>query len=618
RARIESVGAPAYLEAMNDAPANLKFAAQSERLAGLRAAMAAAGVDGYIVPHADEHQNEYLAPYAERLAWLTGFTGSAGLAVILKDRAAIFIDGRYTLQVRAQTDGTLYDYRHLVDEPAPAWLAEHAKGAKVGYDPRLITPAQLARFEDAGRKTGVTFVALADNLVDRVWRDRPARPTAPAHVYPEKFAGRSGAEKRKLVAAWLVKEGHGGFVFSATDSVAWLFNIRGADVEFSPLVLAYALVAADGRATLFADPVKLSPEVIAHLGPDVTTAPYEGLSAALAALKGKAASIAYDRDTGSRWLADAIAAAGFEAKSAPDPITPIKAAKTAAELAGVRDAHVRDGAALTRFLAWFAREGQTGTLNEISAAARLEEFRRTDNLYRGGSFATICGAGGNGAIVHYRAHPATAARIAPDMLVLIDSGGQYLDGTTDVTRTVAVGVPTAEQKRRFTLVLKGHIALGSARFVKGTTGSQLDALARHALWQEGLDYDHGTGHGVGTYLGVHEGPQRISKIGNTVALEPGMVISNEPGYYKTGEYGIRIENLVAVRAAAVQPGAEKTLYEFETLTLAPIDLALVDVPLLTAPEKTWLNAYHARVRDTLSPLVDADTRAWLAGATAAI
>jgi Xaa-Pro aminopeptidase len=512
----------------------------------------------------------------------------------------------------------LYQYRHMIEEPLPAWIVDNVKkGQKIGFDPRLHTPGGLARLDEAAQKVGATLVPLADNLVDKAWVDHPPRPQAPVIVYPEKFAGRSSAEKRGLIAQVLKGEGLDAFFFTALDSIAWLFNIRGADVEFSPLTYAYAMLYADGKATLFIDPAKISPEVKAHLGADVTLAPYEGLEAELNTLPASVALIGLDRDTGSRWAYDRISAAR-KAKITADPCTALKARKHPVELQGVREAHIRDGAALSRFLAWLAVEAPKGELNEISAADRLEKFRADSNTFRGPSFATIAGAGGNGAIVHYRAHPKTAARITPDTVLLLDSGGQYLDGTTDVTRTVAIGNATPEQKHRFTLVLKGHIALAQARFVKGTTGSQLDALARHALWQEGLDYDHGTGHGVGTFLGVHEGPQRISKVGNTVALEPGMVISNEPGYYKTGEYGIRIENLVAVREAAKVAGAEKPLLEFETITLAPIDLNMVDPALLTEPEKKWLNAYHARVREVISPLVDATTKAWLEKATAAI
>jgi len=589
-----------------------------ERLNALRAACRAAGVDGYLVPHGDEHQGEFNAPYAERLKWLTGFTGSAGSAIVMNDIAAIFIDGRYTLQVRDQVDGTLYQYRHMSDEPASGWIAANTKpGQKIGFDPRLHTPAGLARLEDAASKTGAVLVPLATNLIDQVWQGQPARPQEPVMVYPEKFAGRSSAEKRDLIAQVLKAEGIDAYFFTALDSIAWLFNIRGRDVEFSPLTYAYALLFADGKAVLFIDPAKISMEVKTHLGPDVRLAPYDGLDHELTAMDKAVATLGLDRDTGSRWAYDRLTA-GRKVKITADPCTALKARKHPVELQGVREAHIRDGAALSRFLAWLAKEGPKGTLTEITAAEKLEAFRAESNTFRGPSFATIAGAAGNGAIVHYRATPQSAARIKADMVMLLDSGGQYLDGTTDVTRTFAIGTATPEQKNRFTLVLKGHIALASARFVKGTTGSQLDALARYALWQEGLDYDHGTGHGVGTFLGVHEGPQRISKVGNSVALEPGMVISNEPGYYKTGAYGIRIENLVAVREAEPVPGAEKPLLEFETLTLAPIDLNMVEPGMLSPMEKRWLNDYHARVRETLTPLVDAETKAWLAEATAAV
>ena len=590
----------------------------AERLTALRTAMQRAGVDAYLIPHGDEHQSEYAAAYAERLSWLTGFKGSAGAAVVTPSEAAVFVDGRYTLQVRDQVDGTLYEYRHMIDEPVPQWIAEHMqKGAKIGFDPRLHTSASLARIEAAATKVGATLAPVGDNLIDEIWHDQPPRPKTPAVVYPEKFAGRSSADKRALVAKVLKAEGMNAFLHSALDVIAWLFNIRGADVECSPLVYAYALSFADGKATLFINNEKITDEVRKHLGPDVAIEPYEGIANALKRLDPSVAVIGVDRDSGSRWLMDLITASGRKSNAVADPVTAIKANKHPAELQGVREAHIRDGAALTRFLAWLAKEAPKGTLTEITAADRLEAFRAESNMFQGPSFPTIAGAGANGAIVHYRANPKTTAKIAPDMVLLIDSGGQYLDGTTDVTRTVAVGKVTSEQKHRFTLVLKGHIALGATRFVKGTTGSQLDALARAPLWREGLDYDHGTGHGVGTFLGVHEGPQRISKVGNTVALEPGMVISNEPGYYKTGAYGIRIENLVAVREVKTE-GAEKPLLEFETLTLAPIDLNMVEPSVLTSEEKTWLNAYHARVRDTLSPLVDAETRTWLEGATRAV
>ncbi len=581
--------------------------------------MTAAGVDGYLVPRADEHQAEYVPAFADRLAWLTGFTGSAGAAVVLKDRAAVFVDGRYTIQVRDQVDAQLYAYKHLIEEPPAAWLATQAgAGQRIGFDPKLHTPAGLHKIEEACARVKAVLVPVDGNLIDKVWIGQPPRPVAPVEIYPEKFAGRTATQKRAEIVGLFKADGIDALMVSALDSLAWLFNIRGDDVEFSPLVLGYAVLTADGRATLCVDPGKISGDVKTQLGPEVTVAAYESLPEVLSALPPAVKVIGIDRDSGSRWLHDQVAKAGRIAKSIADPITAVKARKHPAELDGVRAAHIRDGAALTRFLAWLAAEAPKGTLTEISAADKLQAFRAETNLFRGPSFPTIAGAAGNGAIVHYRATPESNARIQPDMVLLLDSGGQYLDGTTDVTRTMAIGTATDEQKRRFTLVLKGHIALARARFIKGTSGSQLDMLARAPLWEEGLDYDHGTGHGVGTFLGVHEGPQRISKVGNSVALEPGMVISNEPGYYKTGAYGIRIENLVAVRAADAPANAEKPMLEFETLTLAPIDRHMIMPSLLNADERAWLDGYHARVRAVIGPLVDASTRAWLDQAAAPI
>jgi Xaa-Pro aminopeptidase len=592
--------------------ASAETGTSAQRLSALRAAMGAAGVDGYLVPHGDEHQGEYSAPYAERLKWLTGFSGSAGLAIVLKDSAVIFVDGRYTLQVKTQVDGALYEYAHLVDNPPDKWLAKNlAADTKLGFDPRLHTPQGLSRLEGAVKKAGAAFEPAPKNLIDKIWTDQPARAAAAVRVYPDKFAGRSSAKKRALVAKVLDAEGMDAFLISALDSIAWLFNIRGGDMEFSPLTYAYALLFKDGSATLFIDPAKVNADVRAHLGNDVNLAPYDGLGDALNDLDASVKTIGVDKATASRWVVDLVGEAKRTAMPSDDPCTALKARKHPAELEGVREAHVRDGAALTRFLAWLSVEGPKGMLNEVSAAERLEAIRAESNLYLGPSFPTIAGAGANGAIVHYRAAPETAAVIKPDMLFLVDSGGQYLDGTTDVTRTVAIGPATPAQKRHFTLVLKGHIALARARFVTGTAGIQLDTLARAPLWADGLDFDHGTGHGVGTYLGVHEGPQNISKRAINVALEPGMVVSNEPGYYRTGEYGIRIENLVAVVEAKAPDGAERPLLEFETITLAPIDLSLVDAALLNADEKAWLSGYHAKVRETLSPLLDDATRTWL-------
>lgn len=591
----------------------------TERLSALRAHLKAAGVDGCLVPHGDEYQGEFVAPYAERLAWLTDFTGSAGLAVVLADEAALFIDGRYTLQVRDQADEALYTFKHLVDEPAAKWLPDVLKpGQKLGYDPHLHTPAQLKRYREACEKAGAELVALADNPIDAIWADQPTRPQAAIKVHDLALAGQSHADKRKQIGEVLAKDKHDALLITASDSLCWLFNVRGADVEFTPLLLASALLFADGRAILFVDPARLTDEVRSHLGDDISLVAADGLGATVDDLGDTVKRVAVDQATVSQWAVDRLEAAGLTVTPIEDPCSLPKACKNEAELSGVRDAHVRDGAALTRFLAWLDEEAPSGALTEITAADQLEQFRRADNLFQGPSFPTIAGAGANGAIVHYRATEDTEAAITGDMLFLVDSGGQYLDGTTDVTRTIAIGNPTAEQRRRFTQVLKGHIALATARFPEGTAGGQLDGFARAALWADGVDYDHGTGHGVGAYLGVHEGPQRISKASPGPALKPGMVVSNEPGYYKTGEFGIRIENLVAVKTTDAPDGAEKPLLDFEILTLAPIDLRLVEVSLLNEAEKAWLNGYHTQVRDTLMPMVGDDIGPWLTEATRAV
>ena len=586
----------------------------ADRVARVRAAMARAGLDGFILPRADEHQGEYVPKASERLFWLTGFTGSAGMAIVLAERAAIFVDGRYTLQVKRQVDGSLFEYQHLTEQPPHDWLARQVQpGQRIGFDPWLHTVDGLARLRAAARDAGAELVAVADNPVDVAWSDRPARPIAPVVPHPAAFAGRSFAEKAALVAERLTAERVGAAVISAPDSIAWLLNVRGGDVPRTPLPLSFAVVASSGDVDWYVDPRKLHPDLRPHLGNRVQVRPPAALGEALDALGRAKARVLIDGATAAVWIADRLEGAGAAVLRGQDPCGLPKACKTDAELAHVRASHLRDGAALTRFLHWIATEGPKGTITELDAVAHLLALRRQGQHFRDTSFDTISGAGPNGAIVHYRSTAATNRRLAPDMLYLVDSGGQYLDGTTDVTRTVAIGTPTAEQRDRFTRVLKGHIALALARFPTGTTGSQLDALARTALWEVGLDFDHGTGHGVGYYLSVHEGPHRISKMPNTVALQPGMIVSNEPGYYKTGEYGIRIENLVAVQP--VEGGAERKLLGFETLTLAPIDTALIEPELLSPRERDWLNAYHARVCDALTPLLDSETASWLAGVT---
>jgi Xaa-Pro aminopeptidase len=586
------------------------------RVADLRANLAKAGVTGFVVPRADEHQGEYVPKCAERLAWLTGFAGSAGLAIVLADRAAIFTDGRYTLQVRAQVDGTLFEYRHLTDEPPHDWLAEHLKpGDRLGFDPRLHTVEGLQRIRAAVSAADASLVPVEPNPLDAAWQDQPAQPLAPVVLHPRAFAGRSPDEKISQIAAGLAQGRHAAAVISAPESIAWLLNVRGGDVAHTPLPLSYAIVTEDGAVDWFVDRRKLHREVVETLGNRVAISEPAFLGEALDALGRSSKRVLLDSASASVWITERLEKSGAVVARGQDPCALPKACKTADELAHIRAAHVRDGVAVTRFLAWLAVEGRTGRATELKAMEQLEAFRRAGDHFRDTSFTSISGAGPNGAIVHYRSTPETNRRIEPDMLYLIDSGGQYLDGTTDITRTIAIGRPTAEQRDRFTRVLKGHIAIATARIPVGTTGSQIDALARLPLWEAGLDFDHGTGHGVGYYLSVHEGPQRISKLPNTVALQPGMIVSNEPGYYKTGEYGIRIENLVAVREAEAPPGAERKLLDFETLTLAPIDRNLVDVALLSERERGWLNDYHARVRATLTPLVDGETAAWLAQAT---
>tara|TARA_B110000438_G_C15809650_1_gene649040 strand:- start:660 stop:2474 length:1815 start_codon:yes stop_codon:yes gene_type:complete len=604
---------------MSEDPNEMKSLSQKNRLTALRAHLKSVGVDGCVVPRGDEYQGEFVAPYAERLAWLSGFTGSAGLAVVLSEQAALFVDGRYTLQVRDQVDDTLYAIRHVTDAPVSAWLKESlTNGQKLGFDPHLHTPGQVKKFRDACEKAGAALVSLPANPIDAVWQDQPARPQVPAKTHPLEIAGQSHEDKRKLIAETLHKDGHDAFLVTASDSLCWLFNIRGADVENTPLVLASALLFADGEAVLFMDSAKVTDDVRDHLGKDVGITGVDGLGAVIDDLDDAISTVGVDKATVSQWAVDRLETAGLKAIQIEDPCSLPKACKNDTEVEGVRAAHVRDGAALANFLAWLDQEVVKGNLTEVSVAERLEQFRRSSNLFQGPSFPTISGAGANSAIVHYRATSETDSAITGDMLYLVDSGGQYLDGTTDVTRTIAIGIPTAEQKRRFTQVLKGHIALATARFPEGTTGGQLDGFARAALWADGVDYDHGTGHGVGAYLGVHEGPQRIGKAGAGPALKPGMVVSNEPGYYKTGGYGIRIENLVVVQEADAPVDAEKPLLEFETITLAPIDLRLVDNTLLTGSEKAWLNAYHARVRETLKALVAEETTTWLAEATQAL
>jgi len=598
-----------------EAPDGIDAPQQGARLAALRAELAKRSLDGFVVPLSDEHQGEYIARRSQRLAWLTGFTGSAGMAIVLAERAALFVDGRYTLQAAAQVDGGLYEHRHITEEPADAWLREHlAAGAALGYDPRLHGTRERDRMAAPCRAVGARLVPCKDNPIDALWADQPPAPLGPIAPLPLRFAGTAATEKREIVAARLAEKGAAAAVLSAPDSIAWLLNVRGADVANSPLPHSFAIVHGDSGVDWFVDRRKLLPEVPAHLGNAVHVQAPETMANALDALAGAGKAVLIDEAATPAWAVDRLAEGGAEVIRGADPCALPKACKNAVELGGIRAAHRRDGAALARFLAWLAA-APPGSITELDAVARLAAMRAGGEHYRGPSFDTISGAGSNGAIVHYRVTAESNRTLESGTLYLVDSGGQYLDGTTDVTRTVAIGPPEPEHRDRFTRVLRGHIALATARFPRGTSGAQLDTLARQFLWQAGLDYDHGTGHGVGHYLNVHEGPQRISRMGSAAALAPGMVVSNEPGYYKTGAYGIRIENLVAVQEA---DDADGSFLGFETLTLAPIDRALIDPAMLTADERAWLDAYHARVSETLAPLLadDPATLAWLRTATA--
>jgi Xaa-Pro aminopeptidase len=590
-------------------------AATRPRLEALRAELTRRGLDGFVVPHADRYQSEYLPPSEERLAWLTGFTGSAGSAIILGDRAAIFVDGRYTLQAAEQVDTASITIQHISESAPDAWLQSNlSPGATVGYDPWLHTAEGAEKLAKACVAAGATLTATEPNPIDAIWADRPGPPRGAIVLHELRFAGEPTTEKLAQVRAEIDKVKADALVVSDPQSVCWCFNIRGSDVEHTPLALSWAIVPKVGRPTIYLDDRKLSNDVRYALEDVSDLREAEWFPRDLCALGEQHKTVRLDQATATDAMQRIIRAGGGKPSSGPDPLALMKAIKNTTEIEGARAAHRRDGAAVVRFLAWLDREAPTGKLTEIDAVEALEDFRRDTGVLKDISFPTISGAGPNGAIVHYRVTRKSNRRIAVDELFLIDSGAQYEDGTTDITRTVVVGAPTPEMLDRFTRVLRGHIAIARAVFPDGTTGAQLDPFARQHLWTAGIDYDHGTGHGVGSYLSVHEGPARISKLGN-VALKRGMILSNEPGYYKAGAFGIRTENLVLVTEANPVPDAEKPLSAFETLTLAPIDLRLVSPTMLTTTENVWLNAYHAHVRETLLPLLDAQTQSWLEQAT---
>ena len=579
----------------------------------LRAELKARGLDGFVVPRTDEHQNEYVPPSSERLAWLTGFSGSWGTAIVLHDLAAIFVDGRYTVQVREQVDAAAFTPEHLIDNPPENWLEKHLKpGQKLGFDPWLHTQDGVKKLEKACAKVGAILVPVDTNPIDTVWKDRPSVPLAQVVLHRPAYAGEDAHDKLKRIQAKLAAQGADAVVLTDAHAVAWAFNIRGGDVGHTPLPLGFAIIPREGKAELFMDGRKFNNTVRSAVSDLAEIAEPAALDRALQKLGTSRAKVKFDAASASNRLVAMVESAGGTPEVGTDFIALMKAVKNSAEIAGSRAAHARDGAAMTKFLAWFDREAISEKLTEIDATIALEGFRHETGGLKDVSFPSIAGAGPNAALPHYKVSTDSNRRIEKGIF-LIDSGAQYEDGTTDITRTIVVGPATAEMKDRFTRVLKGHIAIDIAVFPKGVSGAQLDTFARKALWDVGLDFDHGTGHGIGSYLSVHEGPQRIAKTGVT-PLEPGMMLSNEPGFYKAGQWGIRIENLILVEKRDI-PGAEREMYGFETLSFAPIDLNLVEPALLTTEERAWLNAYHAKTRAIVGPLVDAETMKWLEKAT---
>jgi Xaa-Pro aminopeptidase len=599
-------------EAASVGPAN------GERVKTLQKELKARKLRGFLVPHSDEHQSEFLPPAAERLAWLTGFTGSAGAAVVLDRAAALFVDGRYTLQARGQTDPELIEVLQTPEAKASAWIASKLpKGAVVGYDPALHTIKEIQRLTETLGKSGIKLEPVETNPIDALWGERPKASTVPIVLQPVELAGKSAQEKIEAVQTALKEEKADAVLLTLLDSIAWLFNIRGGDIKHTPVALAFAVVPASGRPTLYIDPGKIAPNVRRRLDDYVEIAEIAAIEERLKALGRARARLRLDPETTAIRFARAFESEGGKFVPGDDPCIAAKAVKNEAEIAGTRTAHSRDAVAMTRFLAWLDEVGSTGKVDEVAAALKLESFRRESGQLKDISFDTISAYGPNGAVVHYRPTYASKEMLKSGSLYLIDSGGQYLDGTTDVTRTVAIGAPSAEMRRHYGLVLKAHIAIATARFPKGTRGQDLDPFARRPLWEAGLDYDHGTGHGVGSYLAVHEGPQRLSRLG-TAELHPGMILSNEPGLYFEGQYGIRLENLVLVTPLEPVPGGTREMMGFETLTLVPFDRRLIDPKQLLPWELAWLNAYHARVRREIEPVLLSDDRAWLRHATAPI
>jgi Xaa-Pro aminopeptidase len=594
-------------------------AASGDRVKAVLRELKSRRLKGFLVPHSDQHQNEFLPPSEERLAWLTGFTGSAGVAIVTEKGSALFVDGRYILQAPKQVDTKLFEVLQVPEAKPSAWLRDTlVRGNAVGYDPALHTIKEIERLTKALSAVGIRLTPVADNPIDAQWgKERPKPSTAQIFTQPAEFAGRSAQEKIAQVQATLTKDGQDAVLLTAADSVCWLFNIRGGDIKHTPVALAFALVPASGRPTLYIDPAKVGENVRGALSSYMDIAKPEDLDEKLRTLAGEKAKVRLDPDQASMHFARVLESGGVKFERGDDPCILPKAIKNTAEIEGARAAHLRDAVAMARFLAWIDEVGESGRVDEVSAAMKLEDFRRETGQLKDISFDTISASGPHGAVVHYRPTHASKRVLDKGSLYLIDSGGQYANGTTDVTRTVAVGKPTAEMRRHYGLVLKAHIAIATARFPKGTRGQDLDPYARRPLWDAGLDFDHGTGHGVGSYLSVHEGPQRLSRLGSEV-LEPGMILSNEPGYYLEGKYGIRLENLILIMPLETIDGGERKMMGFETLTLVPFDRRLIDPKQLVPPELAWLNAYHARVRREIEPLLLSDDRPWLRHATAPI
>jgi len=583
------------------------------RLAALRAQLAMVGLDGFLVPRADVHQGEYVAARDERLQWLTGFTGSAGLCIVLPGVAGVFIDGRYRTQVKVQVDLGAFTPVPWPEVKPGEWVRDHLAAGKVGFDSWLHTSEEVERIENSLEDSGVILCSKSINPIDEIWPDQPDAPSGKVFVHPDALAGETAADKRARLAKDLRSAGQNAAVLTLPDSICWLLNIRGADVPKNPVVQGFAILHDDGQVDLFVAAAKLDDTVRAHLGPEVVLRAPEDFPAALAALAGP---VRVDKSSAPLAVSTILRDAGVKVVWGDDPCKLPKARKNAAEIAATREAHLRDGAAMAEFLCWLDDRTPKGGLTEIAVVQALEGFRRATNALHDISFDTICGAGPNGAIIHYRVTEGTDRLIRQGELLLVDSGGQYPDGTTDITRTIAVGDPGDEARECYTRVLQGMIAISRARFPKGVSGRDIDALARYPLWLAGQDYDHGTGHGVGAFLSVHEGPQRISRL-SEVPLEPGMILSNEPGYYREGAFGIRLENLIVVKEAPAM-GDDRHHLAFETLTWAPFDRRLVLPDRLARGERNWLNAYHTATLEKLGSRVSPATFEWLSRATAPI